>query len=439
MVCVSPSSVHHFSGDYRWLQFRAMTMAAIVTATSASSPSNLTYVPDVGLNYALCHYGCHRMLGMLILPRFFFFVILSFAPDVGNKAAVFPLQLLGFDVDIINSVQFSNHTGYPFGWEGDVLDGHRLGQLVDGMERNGLLSSGGGAGSGRIGNILTGYIGSESFLKAVVNVVQKLKGLNPSCRYICDPVLGDMGRFYVPKELVDIYRRDVLPLADVITPNQFEIEQLTGISIQTIQDAQRACRILHNAGVSLVLITSIIFAEGGNGGYDERTVGTGTDIGASSSKDSIGMFASRRQCNLQSMRQQEKVDETSMQNDHKTEYSDEQYILYTPRMEGQFTGTGDVCAALFLGWTADLANTGNDGSYLAGSLEKLAGTMHAIVQRTANAAAMKQSAYSSSSVSIEKAKIVSSRELQLIQSRDDILHPPRNFRALRVHASSSNE
>lgn len=90
---------------------------------------------------------------------------------VGNKAAVFPLQLLGFDVDIINSVQFSNHTGYPFGWEGDVLDGHRLGQLVDGMERNGLLSSGGGAGSGRIGNILTGYIGSESFLKAVVNVV----------------------------------------------------------------------------------------------------------------------------------------------------------------------------------------------------------------------------------------------------------------------------
>lgn len=248
-----------------------------------------------------------------------------------------------------------------------------------------------------------------------------------------------MGRFYVPKELVGIYRRDVLPLADVITPNQFEIEQLTGISIQTIQDAQRACRILHNAGVSLVLITSIIFAEGGNGGYDERTVGTGTDIGASSSKDSIGMFASRRQCNLQSMRQQEKVDETSMQNDHKTEYSDEQYILYTPRMEGQFTGTGDVCAALFLGWTADLANTGNDGSYLAGSLEKLAGTMHAIVQRTANAAAMKQSAYSSSSVSIEKAKIVSSRELQLIQSRDDILHPPRNFRALRVHASSSNE
>lgn len=128
---------------------------------------------------------------------------------------MFPLQLLGFDVDVINSVQFSNHTGYPGGWEGEVLDGQQLGKLVDGMERNGLLS-GDDSDTGRIGNILTGYIGSESFLSAVVNVVQKLKGLNPKCRYICDPVLGDMGRFYVPKELVDIYRRDVLPLVSII-------------------------------------------------------------------------------------------------------------------------------------------------------------------------------------------------------------------------------
>lgn len=133
---------------------------------------------------------------------------------VGNKAAVFPLQLLGFDVDVINSVQFSNHTGYPSGWEGEVLDGTMLEKLVDGMDRNGLLSAfdGDDLDSGRIGHVLTGYIGSESFLRAVVNVVKKLKGLNPKCRYICDPVLGDMGRFYVPKELVEIYKSDVLPV-----------------------------------------------------------------------------------------------------------------------------------------------------------------------------------------------------------------------------------
>ncbi len=86
---------------------------------------------------------------------------------VGNKAAVFPLQLLGFDVDVINSVQFSNHTGYDKKWEGDVLNGDQLGLLMDGLERNDLLR--------HTGNLLTGYIGSESFLRAVMNVLSKLK------------------------------------------------------------------------------------------------------------------------------------------------------------------------------------------------------------------------------------------------------------------------
>lgn len=350
---------------------------------------------------------------------------------VGNKAAVFPLQLLGFDVDIINSVQFSNHTGYPFGWEGDVLDGSQLEKLVDGMEKNGLLSSDDGFDSaGRIGNILTGYIGSEFFLSAVVNVVQKLKGLNPNCRYICDPVLGDMGRFYVPKELVDIYRREVLPLADVVTPNQFEVEQLTGISIQTIQDAQRACGILHDLGVSLVLITSIFFP--GSGGSSECNEGMlDTTTVASPLNDSISMFASQRHSSLQN------IDQPGMKEEgHKTEYTDEQYILHTPRLEGQFTGTGDVTAALFLGWTADKnqinTNTENGGFELACSLEKLAGTMNAIVQRTANVAEKKNQSLLSSVSAEKKAKTVSYRELQLIQSRDDILNPPQTFRALKV-------
>lgn len=333
---------------------------------------------------------------------------------VGNKAAVFPLQLLGFDVDVINSVQFSNHTGYPFGWEGEVLDGHTLERLVDGMERNGLLSSDAADADDGIGNVLTGYIGSASFLGAVVAVVKKLKALNAQCRYVCDPVLGDRGKFYVPQELVDIYRRDILPLADVITPNQFEIEQLTGISIRTIPDAQRACGILHDAGVSLVLITSIIFPEAVSEGGDAA----GRASLTCPANDSMGMFASRRTPHA-----------PPVPEERHEPCPDEQYILYTPRISGNFTGTGDVCAALFLGWTAaDDREEDIGGLSLAGALEKVAGTMHAIVQRTATAAAKKQA----SSASREKTNMVSSRELRLIQSRDLILQPPRNFHALRV-------
>ena len=132
---------------------------------------------------------------------------------MGNKSAVFPLQLLGFDVDVVNSVQFSNHTGYPNGWEGDVLAGDELRALVNGLQRNHLLD--------HTGHVLTGYIGSASFLEAVLEVVQTLRAKSAGkVRFVCDPVLGDRGEFYVPKELVVLYREKVLPLADVVTPNE---------------------------------------------------------------------------------------------------------------------------------------------------------------------------------------------------------------------------
>ncbi|KAH7423894.1 hypothetical protein KP509_12G079400 [Ceratopteris richardii] len=109
---------------------------------------------------------------------------------VGNKAAVFPLQLLGFDVDPINSVQFSNHTGYPV-CRGQVLNGDELWSLIEGLEANGLLY---------YTHLLT----------------------------VCDPVMGDEGTFYIPQNLVPVYAEKVLQLASIVTPNQFEAEKLTG-------------------------------------------------------------------------------------------------------------------------------------------------------------------------------------------------------------------
>jgi len=371
---------------------------------------------------------------------------------VGNKAAVFPLQLLGFDVDIINSVQYSNHTGYPFGVEGEVLDGRRLLSLIDGMERNGLLASssqgeGGGPSSG-IGNILTGYIGSASFLSAVVQIVHKLKKCDPTCRYICDPVLGDHGKFYVPVELVHIYKRDVLRVADIITPNQFEIEQLTGITITNIIDAQIACGILHDMGVHTVLITSIVFPPSTT---DANTTANNSPSSETTAPaDSIAMFASHRD-NNKTKTEETTTTTTTKTDTNATTVQDEQYILYTPKLAGQYTGTGDVCAALFLGWTAitgaaetaenvdDESDEKNDSmsssssSLLSTSLEKVGGTMHAIVKRTAAAAAASVSACSTTSTT----KLVSSRELQLISSRDDIIYPPRLFHAIRVPCLSS--
>ncbi|XP_050941473.1 pyridoxal kinase isoform X2 [Cucumis melo] len=159
---------------------------------------------------------------------------------VGNKSAVFPLQLLGYDVDPINSVQFSNHTGYPT-FKGQVLNGGQLWDLIEGLEENELLY---------YTHLLTGYIGSVSFLNTVLEVVDKLRLVNPKLTYVCDPVMGDEGKLYVPEELVSVYREKVIPVASVLTPNQFEAEQLTGLRIQSEGDGREACNILHAAGPS---------------------------------------------------------------------------------------------------------------------------------------------------------------------------------------------
>ncbi|PKA54125.1 Pyridoxal kinase [Apostasia shenzhenica] len=166
---------------------------------------------------------------------------------VGNKSAVFPLQLLGYDVDPINSVQFSNHTGYPT-FRGQVLDGKELWDLIEGLGGNNLLY---------YTHLLTGYIGSISFLDTILQVVQRLRMINPQLIYVCDPVMGDEGKLYVPKELVSVYREQVVPVASMLTPNQFEIEQLTGYRISSEKDGLEACNKLHAAGPKKVIITSI--------------------------------------------------------------------------------------------------------------------------------------------------------------------------------------
>ena len=282
--------------------------------------------------------------------------------DVGNKAAVFPLQLLGFDVDVINSVHFSNHTGYQGGWKGDVLNGDQLRSILTGLEKNGLLQD--------VSHLLTGYIGSESFLTAVLEVLKTLRKYS-KVRFVCDPVLGDAGNFYVPQELVKVYQEKVIPLADVVTPNQFEVEQLTGVTIKTMEDAKNACQILLDMGPSLVFITSLEL----------------TDHAESSDEPVITVLSARR-----------------------NEIGDEFWRIDSPLFPGHFTGTGDLTAALLLGHTA---KTPND---LKGCMEKVVSTMHAVIERTHNASG----------------KTVLSKELKLIASKNDIENPPSLFKARRI-------
>ncbi|KAG7382969.1 hypothetical protein PHYPSEUDO_004204 [Phytophthora pseudosyringae] len=230
---------------------------------------------------------------------------------VGNKSAVFPLQLLGMDVDPINSVQFSNHTGYAK-FTGRRLTGDELHELLDGMETNDLLRD-------AHTHLLTGYIGSISLLDAIVRVYERIRAAQTHPErlvYVCDPVMGDLGKLYVPLELVDLYRSKVLPICDVLTPNQYECELLAEMELRTVEDAMGACKKLHTLGPKVVVISS--FHEASEGETPKELVVIGSKVISS------GFNGGEPRC--------------------------EQYEVRFPWIDSYYTGTGDLFAALLLAW-----------------------------------------------------------------------------------------
>ncbi len=138
---------------------------------------------------------------------------------VGNRAAVPALQMRGLHADALNTVVFSNHTGYRT-IKGSIMEIAEFRELLAGLEANGLLSL--------YSSLLTGYNARTEIVEEVGLLVDKLRAENPSFKYVCDPVLGDAGEFYVPAELAAAVRSALVPRADLVTPNQFEAELISG-------------------------------------------------------------------------------------------------------------------------------------------------------------------------------------------------------------------
>ncbi|XP_072949274.1 pyridoxal kinase [Epargyreus clarus] len=277
---------------------------------------------------------------------------------VGNKSAVFPLQVLGFEVDAINTVQFSTHTGYKH-IKGNVLQNDELEELIEGLILNGV---------DYYTHFLTGYSRSPDSLKQIAQIITKLRLKNPNLVYVCDPVMGDNGEMYVPEEILPAYRDVVVPLADILTPNQFEAELITGMPMKDLDGALKVIEALHNKGVKIVALSS-------------------TDLG--DDKVMVALASNRDTC----------------------------YKIEITKMDAQFTGTGDLFAALFLAWFH------KSGSDLKMTLEKTIATMQGIVANTYNAARAKQP---TGKIPVEYI------ELRLVQNKKIIEDPQINVNAVEI-------
>lgn len=182
---------------------------------------------------------------------------------VGNSAAVFPMQAAGLEVASIPTVLFSNTPDYPT-LRGAPVPADLFADLLRGAEERGLPQ--------RAAWLITGYIGSVPVARLTADFVRRCKAANPSLRYLCDPVMGDHGPgLYVPAELARIMQEDLLPLADLATPNSFELAHLTNRPIACLADAQAAAAALRMAPGGHLIATGCVLADT-PGGYLESLI-----------------------------------------------------------------------------------------------------------------------------------------------------------------------
>jgi pyridoxine kinase len=168
---------------------------------------------------------------------------------VGNASAVFPMQRLGCEVWPVHTVQFSNHTGYG-AWTGRVFDGPAIEDIIEGISQRGVL--------GRCDAVLSGYMGSSDIGNAILSAVKRVREVNPAALYACDPVIGDVGRgVFVRPGIPEFMRDQAIPAADLITPNQFELEYLAGMQSGTLASAKQAVCRVQAMGPKVVLVTSL--------------------------------------------------------------------------------------------------------------------------------------------------------------------------------------
>ncbi|HEX7966902.1 MAG TPA: pyridoxal kinase PdxY [Stellaceae bacterium] len=211
---------------------------------------------------------------------------------VGNSAAVFPLQRLGHEVWPVDTVQFSNHTGYG-SWRGRAWDAATLADVIRGVGERGAFAG--------CEAVLSGYLGDMALGEVVLDATAQVKAANPAALYCCDPVIGDdHSGVFVRQGLVEFFRDRAIEAADSVTPNRFELALLAGRPVASVAEALAAAAVLRERGPRLVLATSLVGA-----GDDE-----------------IAMMAASHES---------------------------AWLVTTPRLPIVANGAGDLTAALFLG------------------------------------------------------------------------------------------
>jgi pyridoxine kinase len=236
---------------------------------------------------------------------------------VGNSAAVLPLQRFGLDVFPVHTVQLAHHPGYG-AWRGHQVEAERIEEILSGLREIGALR--------RCAALLSGYLGQAAVGEPLLRALQMLRRERADALYLCDPVIGDDDAgIFVAAGVPELLRDRLVPAADIITPNRFELAWLAKRDVQDLDAALAAATALRGCGPDLV-------------------IATGLPLGAGE----LGVLAAS---------------------------ADGAWLVRTPHHPDVPHGTGDVMSALFLGHYLK-------GRNLPQALERSVSAMYALIART---------------------------------------------------------
>jgi pyridoxine kinase len=239
---------------------------------------------------------------------------------VGNSAAVLPLQRLGFDVFPVNTVLLAHHPGHGRGWRGHKVTPAQIDEILTGLEERSALT--------RCAAVLSGYLGDAAVAGSVLRAVSSTRAARPDALYLCDPVIGDdHSGVFVAAGIPEAIRDRLLPAADIVTPNRFELAHLSGRPVENLDDVLAAAADLRARGPRLVVATGL----------------TPQD-----QPDQVAVLADSAEAS---------------------------WLVTTPRLQGLVHGTGDAFSALFLGHYLTAAD-------LRPALERSVAAIFTLVERT---------------------------------------------------------
>jgi pyridoxine kinase len=169
----------------------------------------------------------------------------------GNSAAVFPMQRMGANVWPLHTVQFSNHTQYGK-WTGMVIPPEQISQIPLGIAAIEQLGS--------CDAVLSGYIGSAEQGEHILSAVRQVKAANPNALYHCDPVMSHpLKGCIVAPGVAEFLVEKAMLAADVVSPNQNELEMIVGRTFHDLADIIAGAKAVVAKGPKIVLVKHLTY------------------------------------------------------------------------------------------------------------------------------------------------------------------------------------